>query len=43
MLASGGLSVMISGMMQMLKLSAGSLALGLFFCVFSSPAAKRDS
>lgn len=29
MLASGGLSVMISGMTQMLKLSAGSLALGV--------------
>lgn len=40
--ASGAQSVMTSGMMQMLKLSVGSLALGLFFYVFVTPAAKQE-
>lgn len=42
MVASGAQSVMTSGMMQMLKLSVGSLALGLFFYMFVIPAARHE-
>lgn len=43
MVASGAQSVMTSGMMQMLKLSVGSSALGLFFYMFVIPATKQKS